>query len=45
MRDEGLTRALSTSQMEQLFALGFAFDQILQNLTDLERCIGEWAAV
>jgi uncharacterized membrane protein YccC len=45
MRDEGLTRTLSTSQLEQLFALGFAFDQILQNLTDLERCVREWAAV
>jgi uncharacterized membrane protein YccC len=44
MRDEGLTRALTTSQLEQLFALGFAFDQILQDLTDLERYVGEWAA-
>jgi len=43
MRGEGLTRALSTSQLEQLFALGFAFDQILQDLTDLERCVAEWA--
>jgi uncharacterized membrane protein YccC len=42
MRNEGLTHALSTSQMEQFFALGFAFDQILQDLTDLERCIVEW---
>ncbi|HTX50169.1 MAG TPA: FUSC family protein, partial [Caulobacteraceae bacterium] len=44
MREAGLTRTLSTSQLEQLFALGFAFDEIRRNLTDLERCIGEWAA-
>jgi hypothetical protein len=44
MRDEGLTRELSTGQLEQLFAFGFAFDQILRDLTDLERCIGEWVA-
>jgi len=43
MRAEGLTRALSTGQLEQLFALGFAFDQILQDLTDLERCVGDWS--
>jgi uncharacterized membrane protein YccC len=44
MRAQGLTRALSTGQLEQLFALGFAFDQILRDLADLERYVGEWAS-
>jgi uncharacterized membrane protein YccC len=33
---------LSPSQLEQLFALGFALEQFQRNIKDLERCIQEW---
>jgi len=33
---------LSASQLGQLFALGFALDQLQGNIKDLERCIQEW---
>jgi uncharacterized membrane protein YccC len=44
VREEGLTRALSTGELAKIFTLGFAFEQIGRNLADLERCVGEWAA-
>ena len=34
---------LSASQLEQLFALSFALEQLQRNINDLERCIQEWA--
>ena len=43
LRTEGLTRGLSTDEVERLFALGFMFEQIHQNLADLARCVQEWA--
>ncbi|HZZ88131.1 MAG TPA: FUSC family protein [Caulobacteraceae bacterium] len=43
MREEGLTRTLSTNELEQLFALGFAFQELRQNLADLQRCVRDWA--
>src|SRR5262249_46566130 len=39
LRADGLTRPLSTAQLEQLFALGFAFEEMRRNLLDLQRCI------
>jgi hypothetical protein len=33
---------LSASQLEQLFALGFALEQLQRNTNDLERCLREW---
>ena len=33
---------LSASQVERLATLGFAIDQLQQNMADLERCIEEW---
>jgi hypothetical protein len=33
---------LSSGQLENLFALGFALDQLQPNICDLERCIHEW---
>jgi len=33
---------LSAGQLESLFVLGFALDQLLPNIRDLERCIYEW---
>jgi hypothetical protein len=29
--------------VERLFALGFALEQIRNNLKDLESCVAEWA--
>ena len=33
---------VSASQLEQLFALGFALSQLQRNIKDLERCVLEW---
>lgn len=43
LRNEGLTRALSNSEIERLFALSFALEQLHHNLIDLARCVREWA--
>ena len=43
VRREGLTRALSTGEIERLFALGFALEQLRQNFSDLARCVQELA--
>ena len=43
LRNEGLTRALSNSEVERLFALSFAFEQLHNDLIDLARCVREWA--
>jgi uncharacterized membrane protein YccC len=42
-RSEGLTRGLPGDTVERIFALGFALDQLRQNLRDLERCVTEAA--
>jgi uncharacterized membrane protein YccC len=42
LRSEGLTRGLPADVMERFFALGFALEQMRQNLKDLERCSAEW---
>jgi uncharacterized membrane protein YccC len=33
---------LSASQIEQVFALGFALQQLQRNIADLARCVREW---
>ena len=43
MRSEGLTRGLPGDVAERFFALGFALEQMRQNLKDLERCIAGWS--
>jgi uncharacterized membrane protein YccC len=43
LRREGLTRPLSTAEVERLFALGFALDQLFQNASDLTRRIEEYS--
>lgn len=43
LRSEGLTRALSTEEVERLFALGFTLEQLCQNLADLARRVQEFA--
>jgi len=45
LRAEGLTRALSTGEVERLFALGFALEQMRRNFADLARCVGEFVQV
>lgn len=44
LRREGLTRSLSVEDAEHIFALGFALEQIRNNLKDLERCVAEWTS-
>ena len=43
LRRERLTRTLSGAEVEQLFALGFVFEELRRNLADLERCVRDWA--
>jgi hypothetical protein len=38
-----LTRGLSVEAVERVFALGFALEQMRQNLKDVERCAMEWS--
>jgi hypothetical protein len=33
----------SIAEVEQLFTLGFALEQMHRNYADLERCVREWA--
>jgi len=42
MRAGGLTRALPADGAERFFAVGFALEQMHQNLLDLQRVVGEW---
>jgi len=44
LRRDGLTQNLLGDAAERLYALGFAFEQMRNNLKDLERCVAEWAA-
>jgi uncharacterized membrane protein YccC len=43
LRREGLTRAAPIQEVERVFALGFALEQLRQNLSDLQRCVKECA--
>jgi uncharacterized membrane protein YccC len=43
LRNEGLTRALASTEVERLFTLSFALEQLHHNLIDLARCVREWA--
>ena len=43
LRRDGLTRALSRDEVERLFALGFALEQLRRHFSDLERCSSELA--
>ena len=43
LRRKGLTRPLSTAEVERLLALGFALDQLFQNAGDLARRIEEYS--
>ncbi len=43
LRSEGSTRVLSTGEVERLFALGFALEQLCQNFADLAQRAQEYA--
>lgn len=43
IRHDGLTRGLPVDTVERIFALGFALEQVRNNLHDLERCVAETA--
>jgi uncharacterized membrane protein YccC len=42
-RREGLTLALSSNEVEPVFALGFALEQMHRNFIDLRRCVQDHA--
>ncbi len=43
LRAEGLARSLSVPDLERVFALGFALEQLNNDLSDLRRCLRESA--
>jgi uncharacterized membrane protein YccC len=43
IRRAGLTRTVPDDAAERFFALGFALEQMHNDLKDLERCLAEWA--
>ncbi len=45
LRKEGFTRTLDAQEVERVFALGFALEQLHRDLTDLHRCVTESARV
>ena len=43
VRSEGLTMPLTSNEVEPVFALGFALEQLHQNFFDLQRCVRDYA--
>jgi hypothetical protein len=43
VRSEGLTLPLTRNEVEPVFALGFALEQLHQNFFDLQRCVRDSA--
>jgi uncharacterized membrane protein YccC len=43
LRHDGLPENLSAAEVERIFALGFAFEQLHRDFVDLERCVRERA--
>jgi hypothetical protein len=43
VRSEGLTAPLTSTEVEPVFALGFALEQLHQNFIDLRRCVQDYA--
>jgi uncharacterized membrane protein YccC len=43
VRRQGLTLPLSSNEIEPVFALGFALEQLHQNFIDLRRCVQDYA--
>ena len=44
LRSAGVTLALSSGEVEPLFALGFALEELRANFRDLARCVSEFGA-
>ena len=44
IRRDGLTSKLSGAVAERFFTLGFALEQMRHHISDLARCVNEWAA-
>lgn len=45
LRSEGFTRSLSAQELERVFALGFALEQLNHDLDELRRCVRDSAKV
>ena len=43
IRAERLLQGLSVAEIERIFVLGFALQQLQRNLSDLARCVRDWA--
>jgi uncharacterized membrane protein YccC len=43
LRRDGFTMSLPVDAAECFFALGFALEQVRDNLKDLQRCVADWA--
>jgi uncharacterized membrane protein YccC len=43
VRQEGLTREMTSEAAERFFALGFALEQMRAHLEEVHRVVGEWA--
>ena len=43
VREAGLTQSLSSSELERIFTLGFALQQLQRDLLDLAKSMQEWA--
>jgi uncharacterized membrane protein YccC len=43
IRDQGLTRTLPSAEVERLFTLGFALQQLREDLAELADCMQDWA--
>ncbi|MGA8613370.1 MAG: FUSC family protein [Xanthobacteraceae bacterium] len=43
LRSAGLTLPLTSNEVEPVFALGFALDQLHENFFDLQRCVRDYA--
>jgi uncharacterized membrane protein YccC len=43
IRDQGLTRTLSSAEVERVFTLGFALQQLHEDLKELADCVQDWA--
>jgi hypothetical protein len=43
IRSEGLTRTLASGEVERIFALGFALQQLRENFLDLANRVEDWA--
>jgi hypothetical protein len=43
LRKQGMTLSLSNDQLERLFSIGFALEQLHREFIDIMRCVQEYA--